>query len=183
MDTYDLYQTIENRDNADEVERDGPYICRRDSAWLGVGYYYWETNISLAHQWGEKVYNSNYFICQSKVKWENGTLYDLCDTRVLKSFKEYAQQLERTYPQKRVTVPFILMHMRKMRSFQYKAVRVYGEHSFNNNQKIFFKGRGNRGPYINPCPEVQVCVIDKSVIGLENYHIIYPEMYVDGYLV
>ena len=43
-----IYQTLENRDNADEVERDGPFLCNRKNAWLGTGYYFGDTFVELA---------------------------------------------------------------------------------------------------------------------------------------
>ena len=54
-----LYQTLEDRSNIDYVEENGPFICRRNSAWLGIGYYYWDTFVDNAHLWGEKIYKKN----------------------------------------------------------------------------------------------------------------------------
>jgi len=46
------YQTLEDKDNIDEIELDGPFECRRSDAWLGFGYYLWDTNIEWAKSWG-----------------------------------------------------------------------------------------------------------------------------------
>jgi len=63
----EAFQTVEDRDNPDEVEAIGPFICRRANAWLGEGYYFWDTNIDWAHEWGQRGYLNNYIICQAQV--------------------------------------------------------------------------------------------------------------------
>lgn len=55
----DIYQTLEDRQNYDDVEEHGPYFCcARDAngipkngvkePWLGEGYYFWDTRIADA---------------------------------------------------------------------------------------------------------------------------------------
>ena len=39
------YQTLENRNNPDQIEEQGPFLCNRKSAWLGEGYYFWDSFI------------------------------------------------------------------------------------------------------------------------------------------
>ena len=36
------YQTLENRSNPDQIEEQGPFLCRHKNAWLGEGYYFWD---------------------------------------------------------------------------------------------------------------------------------------------
>lgn len=83
----DLYQTLEDKSNVDYVEENGPFICERRDAWLGRGYYYWDTFVDNAHLWGKKIYNSNnkdYMICLSKVEFSNENVYDLdCPSTLL----------------------------------------------------------------------------------------------------
>ena len=40
------YHTVEDRDNPDEIEADGPFKCTRGDAWLGPGYYFWDSKIT-----------------------------------------------------------------------------------------------------------------------------------------
>ena len=42
------YQTLEDKDNLDEVELDGPFPCRHKGAWLGFGSYLWDTRVDWA---------------------------------------------------------------------------------------------------------------------------------------
>ena len=42
-----IFQTLEDRNNPDEVESQGPFICT-NNPWLGKGYYFWDTFLDLA---------------------------------------------------------------------------------------------------------------------------------------
>ena len=50
-----IFQTLEDRNNPDEVESQGPFICT-NNPWLGKGYYFWDTFLDLAHWWGTKAF-------------------------------------------------------------------------------------------------------------------------------
>ncbi len=52
------YHTIENRGNLDYVLDNAPFICTREDAWLGNGYYFWDTNVAWAKKWGRDAYLS-----------------------------------------------------------------------------------------------------------------------------
>jgi hypothetical protein len=62
-----IYQTLENRGNLDFIENNGPFICKRNNAWLGTGYYFWESFIENAHWWGKECnnYPNGYVICKA----------------------------------------------------------------------------------------------------------------------
>ena len=49
-----LYQTVDDRRNIKYVLENAPFKCTRNDAWLGEGYYFWDTFINFAHWWGEK---------------------------------------------------------------------------------------------------------------------------------
>jgi len=61
------HQTIEDQNNVDEVEKNGP-IKAVFKPYLGDGYYYWDNNIKAAHWWGSNNYGGNYMICESKLE-------------------------------------------------------------------------------------------------------------------
>ncbi|MBK9689303.1 MAG: hypothetical protein IPO65_16695 [Saprospiraceae bacterium] len=67
-----VYQTLENRGNQDYVENNGPFLCSRNNAWLGNGYYFWDSFIENAHWWGWKVkkFTNGYFICEAFYDFE-----------------------------------------------------------------------------------------------------------------
>lgn len=56
MNDKTLYQTVEDRNNPSEIETEGPFLCVRNNAWLGRGYYFWDTFVELAHWWGNTIY-------------------------------------------------------------------------------------------------------------------------------
>ena len=69
MKDTDIYQTLEDRQNYEDVEEHGPYFCYARYAngnpksgvkepWLGEGYYFWDTRIADARWWGDTVYIS-----------------------------------------------------------------------------------------------------------------------------
>ena len=72
-----IYHTLENRENADEVEEYAPYKCRSSSAWMHDGYYFWDQDEELAHFWGKEVHKDNYFICESSYNSKSIKLLDL----------------------------------------------------------------------------------------------------------
>jgi hypothetical protein len=50
-----IYQTLEDRGNADDIENHGPFPCKWENTWLGRGYYFWDTFMNNAHWWGKSV--------------------------------------------------------------------------------------------------------------------------------
>lgn len=74
-----IYQTLEDRNNPDEVESQGPFLCNRKDAWLGNGYYFWDSFIENAHWWGkEGARYKSYLICESSFHL-NEKCFDLYD--------------------------------------------------------------------------------------------------------
>ena len=72
-----LYQTLEDRSNPDEIESYGPFKCRTATSWLGDGYYFWDSILELAHFWGKNSTYSNYIICSAEAELNDGNCYDL----------------------------------------------------------------------------------------------------------
>ena len=71
-----IFQTLEDRNNPDEVESQGPFICT-NNPWLGKGYYFWDTFLDLAHWWGKQVHSGNYIICQTFIEDNSEYILDL----------------------------------------------------------------------------------------------------------
>lgn len=181
-----LYQTLENRENPDEVENNGPYPCRKNP-WLGNGYYFWDTFIELAHWWGKVGYKDNYFICKCLCNDNNEEILDLVgNTSHIKYFRKCTLSLKKAYPNETITVPFVVENIRKMKSFGYKAIRSYPIGSSNGDkylrkQRIYFVDKNTA--YLDMMPSIQICVLDKSFIYKGSYKIQYPEEYSEGYTI
>lgn len=185
-----LYQTLEDRSNIDDVEQYGPFKCGRDDAWLGIGYYFWDTFIEYAHWWGNTVYkykNKPYIICSSIVHFNEDILYDLMEPHTLHEFGTIAKVLEETYPGKNITVAFVLEYLKKKApSFGYQAIRARAEEATRYDRtlgksQIYFK-KENKA-FLNTHPHIQVCVLNRQFIGQNNFHVIFPPEYAGNYTI
>lgn len=183
----DLYQTLEDKSNVDYVEENGPFICERRDAWLGRGYYYWDTFVDNAHLWGKKIYNSNnkdYMICLSKVEFSNENVYDLDCPSTLLEFQILEKKLSEKYPNKNITVAVVLEQLKQSQEFTYKAIRARAVDDMNMNgfkKKIPF--RVGHMSYLDTCPHIQVCILDKTFVGNGNFKVIFPSEYSESYAI
>ncbi len=179
-----LFQTLEDRSNIEEIENNGPFICNNNKAWLGIGYYFWDSSINTAHWWGKISYNNNYIICKSQYNYNSEVFLDIVgNTDHLNLIKQSAEILNQK-SMTQVTVPMTVEFLKRTTGFlsKFKAIRAYPTHSRNNSDDfIFFKE--NHKAYINIDPPIQMCVIDKSFLYKKIFEIIYPEFYCNDYLV
>lgn len=178
MITTRLYQTVENRENPDEVERNAPFKCVSKNAWLGKGYYFWDTFDAHAHKWGEVMYRGNYFICEVLGRYHREEVLDLVgNTDQINDVGKVAQTLEKEYGAS-LTVPFIIEYLKRKTPFDFKMIRAHSEDAFSVSDRIIYQFVPNKRPYINLRPIIQCCVIDKSILRLP-VKIVYPPEYVE----
>lgn len=174
-----LYQTVEDRDNPDEIEEKGPFACKRSNAWLGEGYYFWDTFIELAHWWGESSYKGNYVICQSFCDKESSATYDLYDDLdLLRDFRSLKENLENQDPRREIMVKDVIHFLKYHSDFtsEYKAIRANAVNCWRDVPAMKFAS--GKSAYLELCPPIQICVIDKSYLLDGKYEIVYPEKYV-----
>jgi len=190
--SYLLYQTLENRGDYEQNEKDGPYSCSWDNTWLGEGYYYWYHHINLAHWWGNRYKNKNGHlifksICTDLTKcWDLHTgvgqdlflhwLKKMDENKILKEQTSVAQVIEfvkNEYPE-----------------FPYEGIRILGIDSIS---KLAIQNMGfvrmnfefpeeNDNPnkqkfkaFFELMPAVQVCLFTKEGMGRSGYELVYPE--------
>lgn len=185
-----LYQTLEDRSNNDFVELNGPFLCDNKRAWLGRGYYYWETFIEYAHWWGRVAYINNqkdYIVCLSEVVLGDLILYDLMQSETLLEFEEMRMALTHAYPKRNISVAVVLEHLRAHnKHFNYKAIRAVVSDATNYDQGIISRHVPfvpyNRA-YLNTCPQIQVCFLEKTPIGSNNFKVIYPLEYSEDFTI
>ncbi len=79
MEAKSLFQTVEDRNNPWDIASKGPFLCSRSNAWLGEGFYFWDSFIELAHWWGNTVYGGKYVVCKSYCSNPLVETYDLYD--------------------------------------------------------------------------------------------------------
>jgi hypothetical protein len=179
MITSRLYQTVENRENPDEVESRAPFKCTKYRAWLGEGYYFWDTFDQYAHRWGEEVYQGNYFICEVICKYWSHDVLDLVgNTTQIYDFGEITKVLEKEY-HREVTVPFVINYLQTKTSFGYKMIRAHSENAFSRIEPLRLRFVEDNKSTLNLRPIIQCCVIDKSILLLP-VKIVYPPEYVNA---
>lgn len=67
---------------------------------------------------------------------------------------------------KKYTAQFIINFIREKTPFDYKAIRAWGRDAANHNSIRRHIYPFNQKSTLSLCPEIQICVIDKSVIRL-----------------
>lgn len=115
-----IYQTLEDRDNDEEICNHGPYFCTLKDTngnnkkgtrepWLGEGYYFWDTRIEDAKWWGREVYKQSYIICETQYDQNSELLFDtLGNISHLDEFLKCAKLIRDKHPQDRVSVPLVI---------------------------------------------------------------------------
>lgn len=172
------YHTVEDRDNPDEIEADGPFKCTRRDAWLGPGYYFWDTRIMWAHKWGKDAYERkgyNYVICQAELDNSPSIMFDLFGNilhqeEFLQAYLLLKTQLDKSgkYP----LVSEVLHFLHKQNLMTYKSVRA-GDNG-NEAYDIDFQPKRE---FMTIRQRVQICLFEKNGITLQNFQIVFPEHY------
>ncbi|MCC5920183.1 MAG: hypothetical protein LAT68_07900 [Cyclobacteriaceae bacterium] len=187
------YQTLDNRD-IHEIESKGPFLCKRMNAWLGEGYYFWDSFIENAHWWGESGarYNNGYVICESSYDLDDEKCFNLVDNPShLDQFNGIKKILvERgLYKVEETTVARVIEFIKKIGVFNFEAIRVFGinsvgqRSSFSNRTIFVYKGGKNALQYLDSTPAIQINFLSKKGLNRRGFKIVYPLEYTEGYLV
>lgn len=176
-----FYHTVADRDNPDQIETEAPFLCGRQDAWLGRGYYLWEQFEENAHWWGSCAYGKDkYVIVQFEgLSPQEGKCFDLCgNMEHIQQFSEVCKYLksENLQTKREITASKVIAFMREKTDFdtQYDSIRAKD----NNVGPNIIKFQVSRVPYMDLCPRVQLCLFAKSSLNLSKGKIIYPEHYV-----
>lgn len=170
-----IYQTLEDTNNYDEIENHGPYKCRKENAWLGHGYYFWEEEIKWAHKWGADAgYGSNYIIVKSSYDYDKKNFLDLVGhPKDLKLLRDILALYKERKPNENITIPSLIEFAKDVlkNDFKYIAIRVNSEYQ-TYGYTLSFPGKRQAMKNLNP--QIQICVIKKSFL-LSPFKIIYPD--------
>lgn len=191
-----VYQTIKRKGTIDSIQQNGPIYCNSEYAWLGYGYYFWDTFIENSHWWGnhKKYRESGYIICEAHCDYNEIDCFDLtegCVENLL--FLEKCLQLFGTIKGVSEDTLFskILDYLMEEKIIKCSAIRIVGE----NIKKYIGKttillatrefdltGKLKRPKYLELKPPIQICLFKKECMNLRNYKIVYPPEYLEGYL-
>lgn len=172
-----VYQTIEDRNNLSHVKRHAPFKCTRKNAWLGHGYYFWDTNINWAHEWGENSYKKedrNYMIIQSHFNLDENCFDIFGSVKCQQECKDVIDELKRNSKTKHLsnfTVSNVIQYMKDLKIFDYSAIRAGDMRS---KIKISFNKNKREHTYINQ--RVQICIIDKDKVLEKKSKIVHPQL-------
>lgn len=183
-----VHQTLADFNNPDHVEEYGPFPCDKPNAWLGYGYYFWDTHIELAHWWGEVAYSKQYMICKAKATLDE-TCWDLHGNGNHRlEFESICVEIVKSglSTKEKLLVPQVIEFFKRKGSFLYSAIRALGMHSissrFTDDYVIFRMNFVKHNPaYLDVHPAVQLCLLNKNSLSLRKYKVIYPAEYSEFY--
>lgn len=183
-----LYQTLEDRDNPEYVEEFGPFKTSNKTAWLGFGFYFWDTYEELGHWWGATVHNKKYIVCKARCFLDE-SCWDLHGNGMHRlEFEEICNELidSGLTSKEHLLVPQIIEFFKQKGAFVYKAIRALGANSISSRYSdnyVFFRFHFKKGnpAFLDLRPPVQVCLIEKRALSLQNYKIVYPYDYIENY--
>jgi len=169
------YQTLEDRDNIDEIEIEGPYICNDSNAWLGLGYYFWDTKIEWAKKWGQSHYvvrGKEFVIAHCQLDLTN--CFDLVGN--IQHQDELIECISviknRTRHSNEPKIPDLIEFLKKNGLFKYDSIR-----SSDNPIPVVLNYNSKTKEYITLNQRVQVCVINRKTVLLRPFKVIFPEKY------
>lgn len=173
----EAFQTLEDRDNIDQIELEGPFICKHSSAWLGVGYYLWDSNFDWAIDWGEiahKKFGRDFLIMQCRVDLSKDC-FDLVGNvnhqKVLLNLIDALNKSGKIKNNEDKTIPNLISYLQYKGLFEYKSIRAS---DFHEKRIIKLKFRTDRPEYMVLNERVQICVLTKKDVILRPISVIYP---------
>lgn len=190
-----IYQTLEDLDNYDKCEEEGPYPCRWKNTWLGNGYYFWYHHISLAHWWGNSRYGEDNYVIFESVCEDLSKCWDLhSDGNHQEEFMNWLMVLEdKRLLKPSTTVAQVVEFIKnECSTFKYEAIRILGIDSLSktsaqnfNMPRVHFEvpknnEKGNKQKfkaYYDVIPPVQFCLFKKDSLKRKGFDVIYPEEY------
>ena len=168
MKRKELFQTLEQRCNVDDVKEHGPYLCGRKDAWLSEGYYFWEY-LDFAHVWGKLSHGGTYIIGSLWIEYEEEELLDLSDSDDLCAFEKAFDMLSKKYKTEKITVAFVIKFLREKTDVSWKAVKAIIEKSFNVRkfpalEKGIPVSQKHYPQRLNLRPQIQWCVFEGALL-------------------
>jgi len=162
------YQTLEDKDNIDEVELDGPFPCRHKGAWLGFGCYLWDTRLDWAIEWGNFAYTNrrkDFIIGMTWIDISKECFDLVGNVQHQLDFQEVINVIlesKKIKRQEEAIVANVIEFMKNQGIFNYKSIRAADMRSV---KKYYFridKKTDQPKEYMMINQRVQICVIEKK---------------------
>ena len=187
-----LYQTLKDKGNPDYIEQNAPFKCNWGNAWLGEGYYFWDTFIENAHWWGKVRHGQSYIICKAECDFSTELCFDLVgDTEHMLDFDESIKLMKsKKIINKNTTVSRIINFLReKVPHFTFQAIRVYGIKSISDHNEEYKKYKHrlifeiSKPQYLDYKPAIQICLFKKNSLNIRNFKIEFPDEYNPDFII
>ena len=185
-----LYQTVEDRNNPDYIEANAPFQCNRKDAWLGMGYYFWDTFLENAHWWGKTNYQKNGYVI---VEFTSAFVSDKCfDLQGNMEHVKYLKEISEFFRSQKLlnnndTVAMLIECLKNNTDFEtrYEAIRIYGHYSksLNTITKMLFTKKQYSKQFFEFTPAVQLCLFRKSSLNLNVGKIVHPTNYISDFVI
>lgn len=180
-----LYQTVKDKGNPDFIKSNGPIYCNTDDAWLGHGYYFWDTFEELGHWWGEHRLREAYMVWQALCDFDSSKCFDLHgEPEHLALFRSIAKLvIEQDFePEEETTVAEVLYYMRNVVGIinHYDAIRATGVLSIspkNKNYNFHMRFELDKNQYLDMLPPIQICIFDLKSMNFRDHLVVFPEKY------
>jgi hypothetical protein len=177
------FQTLEDMDNIDIVELNGPFPCIHKGAWLGYGCYLWDSRIDWAIDWGHFVYTSKqkeFIIGRTWIDLRKECFDLMGNVQHQYDFQEIIKVMiesKKIKKNEEAIVANVIEFMKNKNLFPFKSIRAA---DMRNVKKYFFRIdsiSGKPKEYMMINQRVQICVISKKDVLSELFEVIYPEKY------
>ena len=186
----DIYQTLEDRQNDKDIEENGPFFCSArypngqlkkgiKEPWLGEGYYFWDSRIEDAQWWGDTIYDrKGYVICHTTYDQHSSLLYDLVgDVKQFDEFVKCAKLIQEQMNLPNITFPAILSYLKKIPSFNFRAIRVWPYPQKLETTTIQFPHNlVGKTVVLAKSDKIQICFFDKTLLT-KPYRIVHKKTF------
>lgn len=158
-----------------------PLYSSHANGWAGPGFYFWESDIRLAHWWGRSHCKGRYLIAKSQIDFSD-KCFDLYDNpdhkeeirKIWKLLKE-----DTRLDTKSTSLSTVLRYLRENDIFDFEAIRFCGINSIGTgNSTKKFRSRisftddydeNKPEQYVDLCPPIQYCLFSENSLNHRDY--------------
>lgn len=145
---------------------------------LGSGYYFWDDNIEMAHNWGRVHFHCNYYIIECELHLKSEIFLDLVGNRShLRYFKQLIKKFEEYgFSRSKWTIGAFIEFLKSKEKdmpgiFPFKAIRSI-DNSVIPKNKNTIQFVDNKPNYTNLDPRLVICLIEKNDVILQSKKIV-----------
>ena len=157
--------------------------CEDTDAWGGVGYYFWDSFIDLAHFWGEIRCKKKYLIARAEIDVSDKCLDLHNNPEHIEEISGTLELLNKINKGEKlpVTLCTIITYLRDQGLLgNYEGVRFLGRNSISRIKSkkftsVLHVSKDLKKAYqtIDLCPPIQFCLFNLDSLNLKNYSVVF----------